>query len=382
MVIHELETRGAGPVRFDETSFALHIGGDHLYLANFYAMFCAAPASERHGIAVNTAQQWLQRPAGKPADFAAARTLLRPSVRSRAYYDASNLKMEAEGIPHRIEPFGTLGAHLALGLVLDYPQTVELVDADDLKKWNVTFEEALEIAKENLREAAVRSFESRNGLYVSTWDDSYDATRILLPDLIKPLQVQGSHVALLPHRNLLLVAGSEDTAALIAMTEAARKTFEQPQPICASPLLLENGQWIDWEVPAGHPAYGAFRLLQIQRMKADYEEQENLLNGVALRRNEEIFVSNFDAMRKKDSGELITFTSWTDGVPSLLPEVDQICFVRVQSAKNIEGLGWVKWDEVMRIAPQLLERTEHYPPRWRAKQFPTASQLKFMKKEE
>lgn len=377
MVMRELETQGAGPLRFNETTFAVEIGGGRLYLQNFYARFAAARTGDRYGIAVETARQWIARPAGKPRTFEEARAMLRPSVRSRAYYDASNLKMEAEGIPHRIEPFGTLGAHLALGLVLDFPDSIELVSSGDLQSWNATYGEAFEIAKDNLRDASIRSFESRNGLYVSTWDDAYDATRILLPEFIKPLQVRGSHVALLPHRNLLLVAGSEDPAALMAMADVARETLGQPQPISAFPLLLLDGEWTDWQIPRDHPAGNAFRLLQIQRLAEDYDEQQNLLRGAALRRGEDLFVASFQAMRRKDTAELITLTSWTEGTTALLPEAGEIAFVKLPDA-----VRRVRWQEVMRVAPELLEPTDHYPPRWKVTAFPTESQLAEMKAEE
>jgi hypothetical protein len=385
LVMEELTRHRVVPLSFDAAAFAIRIGGpdakELFFLENFYAVFAKAPRKERHDVVVRAAMQWIQRPAEKPGTFAEARSLLRPAVRSLAYYDMSNLRLEVEGLPDRVTPFQTLGKHLAIGLVLDYPESVRMVLPKDLADWGVSIDEAMQGALSTLSEQSSPSFAQEGGLFRSTWDDAYDATRLLLSHVVTTLPVRGRHVALAPHRNLLLITGSEDAEGLLAMASAAEQMFGEPQPISAWPLILEEGAWRDWNVASDHPAAHAFQLVQLRRLSIDYADQGALLTTVVTQNDEDgPYVAKFSASQHATTGVLTSYATWTDEVDTLLPEVERISFNRVHSRENVEGLGFVKWDEVMRVVPELLEPTDRYPARWRVRQFPSAEQLAQMAK--
>src|SRR5262245_10691721 len=154
LVMDALRARGVADPAFDRDAFAIRMGtGAHemLFLGNFYLHFSRAARRDRAAVVEATAAHWLQRPTEPVTTFDQARPLLRPSLRSRAYYEVSNLRLELEDIPTRLSPFGTIGTHVALSLVLDYPQSVQLATARDLETWGVSFEEAYRVALGNLR---------------------------------------------------------------------------------------------------------------------------------------------------------------------------------------------------------------------------------------
>lgn len=384
MVIDELSRQGVAPLHFDADAFAVRIGGpdskELLFLGNYYAGYRKASRKERGEVVVQAAAQWIHRPIEVPKTFAEAREILRPAVRSLAYYDVSNLRLEVERISDRITPFATIGRHLAVGLALDYPTSVSMVGQKDLASWGVDFEEAQEAALAALRQHSAQSFSQTGGLFVSSWRDTYDATRILLSDLVTALPVRGRHVALVPHRNMLLVTGSDDVAGLQAMASAAVEMFGEPQPTSTWPLVFDEGTWRDWSLDPDHPAARAFKLLQLRSLSNDYAAQGELLKVLAERREDGPYIASYSATQHAATGTLSSFTSWTDEVETLLPEAERISFTRVHSEDNVEPLGWVMWDEVRRVVPNLLEPTDHYPPRWHVRGFPTAAQFEQMAK--
>ena len=111
----------------------------------------------------------------------------------------------------------SLGDHLAVGLVYDLPESMVMLHRDQLKTWDVTFFEAFEIARANLAdlEASFGSMEDR--LYISDTNDNFDASRVIMTEWIRQLQVKGAPVATVPNRDKLIVTGSEDAKGLRMM---------------------------------------------------------------------------------------------------------------------------------------------------------------------
>jgi len=77
-----------------------------------------------------------------------------------------------------------LGEHFGVALVYDLPGAMRPVPQSNLDAWGITFYEALEIAKENLREipATFIGPTHSDGVYLSETEDSYDASRLLFPE--------------------------------------------------------------------------------------------------------------------------------------------------------------------------------------------------------
>ena len=113
-------------------------------------------------------------------------------------------------------------------------------------------EEALEVALGNLGGIPAEVARVGEGLYVLRSGDSYDATRLLLLDLVRSLEVQGEPVAMVPNRDTLLISGTEDQAGLALMLALAGQGLEERYALSGVPLILGEGGWSDW-LPTYHP---------------------------------------------------------------------------------------------------------------------------------
>ena len=76
---------------------------------------------------------------------------------------------------------------------------------EDLDKWGVSLYEALEAARRNLEQMGNIAFASLqndagDGVYFSAVGDNYDASRLVMLDLIRKFQVRGDYVAMVPNR--------------------------------------------------------------------------------------------------------------------------------------------------------------------------------------
>ena len=90
---------------------------------------------------------------------------------------------------------------------------MSLVTESTLERWEITWETAFAQGLANLRAGSneVHVFEY-DGVLAWQVDDSIDAGRILLTDALAGLPVRGELVALVPDRDVLLPASSEDLA--------------------------------------------------------------------------------------------------------------------------------------------------------------------------
>ena len=72
------------------------------------------------------------------------------------------------------------------------------------------------------------------------------------------------------------------------------------------------------------------------------------------------------------SGHLLSYSAWTGG--AWLPATDAVTFLRIGK----ETPAMVEREKAMDLAGDLIEAVEIYPPRFRAKGFPTEEQLEAM----
>jgi hypothetical protein len=68
----------------------------------------------------------------------------------------------------------------------------------------------------------------------------------------------------------------------------------------------------------------------------------------------------------------VTYCVWGNGVDSLLPVTQKAVLMR-DHGKGPTAIG--TWERVRSIAGNLLEPTEHYPPRFRVRGFPDDAPL-------
>ena len=271
--------------------------------------------------------------------------------------------------------YQTIGDDLGLGLVYDMPDSMKPISNKELEIWGVTFYEALEAARDNIRQLPPQIIGPKEGegVYVFTTNDGYDSSRLIILDLIRQFQVKGDYIAMAPGREMLIVAGSEDTPGLKAMIALAKKAFEQPRAVSGVALRLAGDAWVSWMPEANHLLFDEFRKMRMLSSGQDYSEQKELLDRLHDKTGEDVFVASYSVMQHKDTGHQISYCVWTKDKISLLPQTERIV---------LGGEGQVPimapWKKVVEIAGDMMTPMGVYPERHRVEGFPTAAQLAAM----
>ena len=293
-------------LRYDPAQFRLVSEGDEslqVDLANTYREYIAASSAERKSILSRFIRSWIEGCKGIPDEFEDAAYDLLPGVRSRSTYELLKLQMGDQGETGFRWPYRVVADHYGAGLVYDLPHAMSQINGQQLTRWGVDFDEAMDVALDNLRKISEQGFARlAPGVWRSAWRDNYDPSRLLLVDLIAAHEVDGDPVVMVPNRDTLLLTGSEDEVGLGIMAAAAEEATQQPRPIHTMPIRLEFGSWTPFLPPKELPAYLRFKQMVINSLGQDYEEQRALLTTTHQQQSDDVFVASYSAMRNTRTG--------------------------------------------------------------------------------
>lgn len=355
-----------GAISFDPDLFAFVLPGDRtIMLGNLFGRWQSMSKADA-GAYLETALTGLVAEADQPKSFAEARDRLFPGVRDRATIESTRWMAEIGGsapvaVPHRL-----LGSSILATVVLDSPTTMMMLNQSHLDDWGVAFDEVLDAAIENLDEVTDVAKWGRvaPGTHVSLWNDDYDVSRILVPKVIDVLELAGDPVAFVPHRNRLIVTGSDDEHGLAVAMSRTESELDHPSQVSALPLVRRNGEWTDFDLPPEHPAAAGLARLRAADRSLAYGATTPLIQSVL---GEDVFVSN-SILAERD-GVITSACTWIDA-PCVIPETDRVMFFR-----NQEENWLVAWGDVRSHVGHLMTPTDFYPPRYRTEGFPTPEQL-------
>jgi len=370
----------AGPLSYDASEFCL-VGGSgsaEIYnLHNAYRDYCEARRKQRPEVLAHYIRS-MQAPA-MPATFAEARAGLRPVLRGRSMLEYMRLmhagQRETQPFKQGSAPFS---ADSVLMLAYDSPHSIQTLSHTALEGWGVSFDVALSAALDNLRDMTVANFvQLAPGLLLAAWDDSYEASRILLADLFFRLEVGGDPVVMIPTRNRLLVASSNDSAAQLAMLALSRSyASEEGRSISALMYRFEQGKAVEY-LPADAEVQAQLAQLKKIYLADDYASQKQLLDKANEQNEVDIFVATCQLVQKKGTSHLISYGVWTEGVDTLLPEVDLVALVRPDDGREqgVSAPKLVAWDDLRASIQELAHSVEGYPARYRLRNFPSQDQF-------
>jgi hypothetical protein len=383
LIAQALQAEGyEGTIELDAPAYALRLSGPNgehvLRLGHLYNDYTKAPAADRDRILAAGVRRFRAATGPAPKHFGEARQSLLPELRRRSSFGFANLAARARGETSDARPFRLMTEELAIGLVLDFADTTRVIDHALLDSWSVGEEEAMQAAVTSLRARTDPQFvEHAPGVWVSAWQDTYDATRLLLADVIASLPVRGRHTALVPHRSLLVVTGDTDDAGLATMVAMAPAAFGQPDAVSVTPLVLTRDGWEELMLDDSHPAARALALPRLRMRTAEYDGQAELLLAAAARSGETRFITPFVGTRDKRTGAFSSYCVWSEGFEQSLPKADRVGFA-TDRAGYAESLGFADWDDVVRVMGFAMHQTDDYPPRFVVEIFPTEGQLRDM----
>lgn len=353
---------GAAPARILEDSFALDMGGGRPYpLGDAYDEYCSAPRPQRDAVLARHADRARGMRIVLPADYAAAAPGLRPVLRGRFDLEFRRLRGELEGTGAPALPARTVADDLVVTLAWNGAE----VDEEALRRWDVAPDTAFDRARENLWNASRERLEElAPGLWISPWRDGFDAARLVLHDLVWQYPVKGRHVAAAPDAATLLVTGSEDAEGLARLGIVAERALREAEPTGTLPVALQESRWT---------AFPAAPLGRLAALTAEHvaNAQKALLDRLLPKRGDPTFVATCTAAQHPGSGQVSLYSTWTEGLPTLLPKTDQVAFVRPEE-KGVSVTA--PWERVVAVCGGLMSPQRMVPERWKVARFPTAEQ--------
>lgn len=370
---------------YDKEDFCLRVqeeNGDFqgsINLHNAYEEYCRVPKNER----AHVLDQFFGVMEKLPETLDGAITNILPRVQPQCFFEELKLTFAIEQWQGKgnskgefIEnQFNPIAEHLAVSLVYDGPKTVTYLSRPTLEKWGARFDELLPRAITNLHRITPDPFQPlQPGLYMSAYEDTHDASRLLLPERVKECRVKGRPLAVAVNRNILLITGEDDFEAQKGFLSVYEKAAELPRPMPPFPLIYENDCWHLWRSPRDNPNHNAFDRLTVVAYHNIYSVQKELVDQLFDLEKTDIFVASYSAWEDQ-SGAIYSCCVWTESALSLLPKTDTISFV-VLKGDSGENLGIYDWDKVMEVAGELLQLDpEFYPTRYRVESFPTKEQF-------
>ncbi len=364
---------------YDEAGFRILLGADGkqiINLHNMYPEYCAANKNER--VLQLDRFMHLVRPSGIPSTFAEARSQLMPALRGKGmveYVRLSELGKQSD------TPSGFLflpfSRDTALVLMIDGEQTMQSFGIDQLAQWGVSLDEVMAAAMDNLRDRSVDQFtQPQRGVFMGTWADAYDSSRILLPDLAH--RVAGANpLAMAPARGTLLLASGNDIEAVRAMVHVAwQVASEETRPVSALMYRFEDGRPVE-HVPDDEATRTALTQLERFYRHGDYAAQKETLDELHDKNGTDIFVATFKSMRDDAQDLEFSVCTWSRGVDTLLPRTDRVAMVVFGDDEEMQEYHVVPWDALHAACGHLMQPVpDAFPERYRVTGFPDLALLR------
>ena len=311
-----------------------------------------------------------------PDEFEDVLPDLLPALRTRGYFELTQLRFREQGRTMPPFPYQDVGERFGLTVAYDMHDSIVMISQKHLDDWNLSFYEAMEIAMRNLLEKGFTltclKLEDKMMVYIPTVGDSFDGTRLMLVDQIRNLEVIGETVAMVLSTDTMMITGSEDQLGLGFFLSQAAEYQEKPHAIPPLLLKLEGDDWIQWLPPQASEYYLPFKRFQIIAEGTDYAEQGTILRNLFQKEGRHITVAHYYVAQQETTKQLFTYTVWNDEEKdTLLPKAEFIAFA--VSGSNTPTI--IPWDIVCDTVGYLMDLKYEYPPRYLVGVFPTSREL-------
>ena len=251
------------------------------------------------------------------------------------------------------------------GLALAMTACGQPMPAAWLTVWGVTWEDVLERSLDQLRERSlnIRFQRQPSGIYKGHFGDGHSASRLLLPELWSSLFPGQNTFLAIPTEDELLVAPQ---VLLPQLVEAIGKSLAAPGPRLMGTIYQQIGlKFLPATLQDPHPIAQPQRELRQSDLIEAYKAQESCLPA-------ELGTAAAAGVVRTSQGRSVSYTTWQEGRPVLLPDTDLIGFV----AANGRPLGIYFRQTLPRISEIHGTTVDIWGPRrTRYEGFPTAAQL-------
>jgi hypothetical protein len=296
-----------------------------------------------------------------PPTFEAARRVLAVRPVGALPLQIRRLQLGLQQAAYALDVVLPIVADVCVGPYLDLPDADLPVSAGMLAQWGAGLPHALDAAVSNSFGRTVPQAERVESVHLYR-DTRFAATALLRPELIRALAVDGDPVVLVPTAGTLIVGGSADRAGLAFMARIADRILESDQDtVSVQPLILHGFGWAPFDWPASTQPHA-----QALRRRWDivhYGAQRPLLQEHYERTGQPHRVAEL-ALAAKD-GDTLTYTTLTEGVPTVLPLADAVVLVRSDGQADR-----LPMEQLFRLPGLLAPVPDSVPPLVFASRFP------------
>ncbi len=341
-----------------------------MHLGNMYGAFKQMPRRKR----LSYINEVVLAPLPDiPQTWEQIKPMLVPVVRDGAYLTFAPLQTMI-AIQKETPPIARreLAPGIFETLVVDTPNKMLVVSEDRLEEWNVSLDEALDVAYGNLRRQSQDEFTPlMPGLWIAPWSDSYAAARATLPEILQ--RVCTNPLVAMPNRDTLLVAESSTEAFMLLVVALEKAVEDQHYAITRQIYQLVDKKLRTFEPPSDtpEPIVKIYERLLVEEKAMTYGREQELHQQYGT----EAFYAKLMVYESKD-GDIITRATWTKGVDEgYLPPAQAIQFVELDESITQAVRMWeVPWETVL-AEPGMLTPTNAPLPRWKVGAFPSEAWL-------
>ncbi|MBS0271540.1 MAG: hypothetical protein JSR85_02700 [Proteobacteria bacterium] len=262
---------------YNQETDHIHWGEHTFYMDNLYEdLSLCLPEHQAKSINTTFTQfKIMMRRGGDIEDlpFKEIIPILMPTLRSRSYLLATQ--------KHGEIPFRLLNEFVGICISLETEISIITPNSEHFEAWGVDFDTAFNYAIQNLVAVNHEGYEEIHpGVWRSMWKDGYDPSRILDGEPLWDLEIEGDPVIFIPHREVLIITGSEDYKGLIHAIEFCKDYHGLNRSISGFPFTLrarDDGRYEleIFSVEEDHPLYEKITELVQQTYKNEgWELQE------------------------------------------------------------------------------------------------------------
>jgi hypothetical protein len=146
----------------------------------------------------------------------------------------------------------------------------------------------------------------------------------------------------------------------------------------ALPLVKRGGEWVELDLPNGHPAEPVLRKARVLEMSAVYGDQASLLGRLNEKEGRDVYVAQFNGLCREHEEDYDSYAVWSKGIRTLLPRTERIVFYDEGRPGEDKVAADVSWRAVQLHCGGLLRETRDAPPRFLVEEFPSPDQIAAM----
>jgi hypothetical protein len=194
-----------------------------------------------------------------------------------------------------------------------------------------------------------------------TRNDSYEASRLALPHYLDGFRgkVNGTPIAIVPHRSLLVIAGDADSHAIARLAQMAESEFAASTRAVSPAVYTVDAQAnvVPLRLPSDHPQHFVVERGHYLLAQTCHADQKKWLEERFADEGTDVFVASFGLASKKETGAMRSWGSMTKGVATLLPKTDLVALNDL-----VEKPCFVAWDVLFELAPECFEPAPEFEP--------------------